>query len=268
MPDRHSTPARPCPHGARDELVPRLARLHGEPGAVAAEILLRTPRGAHADDRARGTPRRRRRRCCRPPGPGRARRRRRPRARRPTSSASARASASRPAGPPSRSVVRGPSGVADGARTSREGIRRPRRAPAAPGRGWRRRAGPTGKRSSARSSSPRSLGQALAGHERLQPPAARPRRRDDLTGRYVTSSSFGVDVMENWQSEYLQFTLYILATVWLVQRGSTESKQPGDEGVGVRRGADGGPPRAPGLAGVGQGGRLAHRRLLAPRSWR
>ncbi|GLW11428.1 hypothetical protein Misp01_65560 [Microtetraspora sp. NBRC 13810] len=41
---------------------------------------------------------------------------------------------------------------------------------------------------------------------------------------YVTSSDFAVDVAENWQSEYLQFLLYILATVWLVQRGSTESK--------------------------------------------
>jgi len=47
---------------------------------------------------------------------------------------------------------------------------------------------------------------------------------------YVTSSSFGVDVMENWQSEYLQFSLYIFATVWLVQRGSSESKKPGEEG--------------------------------------
>jgi hypothetical protein len=44
--------------------------------------------------------------------------------------------------------------------------------------------------------------------------------------RYVTSSSFAVDVMENWQSEYLQFFLYVLATVWLVQRGSAESKEP------------------------------------------
>jgi hypothetical protein len=44
-------------------------------------------------------------------------------------------------------------------------------------------------------------------------------------GRYVTSSSFGVDVMENWQSEYLQFFLYVFATVWLVQRGSAESKE-------------------------------------------
>jgi hypothetical protein len=48
---------------------------------------------------------------------------------------------------------------------------------------------------------------------------------------YVTSSSFGVDVMENWQSEYLQFFLYIFATVWLVQRGSSESKELGQEGT-------------------------------------
>jgi hypothetical protein len=48
---------------------------------------------------------------------------------------------------------------------------------------------------------------------------------------FVTSSDFVVDVAENWQSEYLQFFLLILATVWLVQKGSTESKQPGEEGV-------------------------------------
>ena len=47
---------------------------------------------------------------------------------------------------------------------------------------------------------------------------------------YVTSSAFGVDVAENWQSEYLQFTLYILLTVWLVQRGSSESKRPEEAG--------------------------------------
>jgi hypothetical protein len=41
---------------------------------------------------------------------------------------------------------------------------------------------------------------------------------------YVSSASFWADVMENWQSEYLQFTLYIFATIYLVQKGSTESK--------------------------------------------
>ncbi|SOC46830.1 hypothetical protein SAMN05660748_0466 [Blastococcus aggregatus] len=48
---------------------------------------------------------------------------------------------------------------------------------------------------------------------------------------YVTSSSFMVDVMENWQSEYLQFFLYVFATAWLVQKGSSESKEPGQEGT-------------------------------------
>jgi hypothetical protein len=43
---------------------------------------------------------------------------------------------------------------------------------------------------------------------------------------YVTSAVFWADVMENWQSEYLQFTLYIFATIWLIQKGSNESKKP------------------------------------------
>jgi hypothetical protein len=49
--------------------------------------------------------------------------------------------------------------------------------------------------------------------------------------RYVTSASFGVDVAENWQSEYLQFFLYIFLTVWLVQKGSPESKQIDEPGL-------------------------------------
>jgi hypothetical protein len=49
-------------------------------------------------------------------------------------------------------------------------------------------------------------------------------------GRYLTSSSFAVDVMENWQSEYLQFFLYVFATVWLMQRGSAESKEVHETG--------------------------------------
>jgi hypothetical protein len=48
---------------------------------------------------------------------------------------------------------------------------------------------------------------------------------------YVTSSSFAVDVAENWQSEYLQFFLFIMVTVWLVQKGSPESKKPAEAGA-------------------------------------
>jgi Domain of unknown function (DUF6766) len=49
--------------------------------------------------------------------------------------------------------------------------------------------------------------------------------------QYLTSPDFGEALMENWQSEYLQFTLFILATIWLVQRGSNESKPPQDIGT-------------------------------------
>jgi hypothetical protein len=49
---------------------------------------------------------------------------------------------------------------------------------------------------------------------------------DKLTwAGYVTSSEFAVDVAENWQSEFLQFWVYLTATVWLLQQGSPESKE-------------------------------------------
>ena len=51
-------------------------------------------------------------------------------------------------------------------------------------------------------------------------------------GSFITSSDFLVDVSENWQSEFLQFFVFIAATVWFIQRGSPESKKPGDEGAG------------------------------------
>ena len=72
---------------------------------------------------------------------------------------------------------------------------------------------------------------------------------------YVTSSSFAVDVAENWQSEYLQFFLMITVTVWLVQRGSTESKdldetgKESDEQQKVGRHADENSPRWAKLGG-------------------
>jgi hypothetical protein len=50
-------------------------------------------------------------------------------------------------------------------------------------------------------------------------------------GRYLTSSSFANAVAENWQSEYLQFVLYFMATIWFVQRGSPESKKLADRGL-------------------------------------
>jgi hypothetical protein len=50
-------------------------------------------------------------------------------------------------------------------------------------------------------------------------------------GRYVLSSEFGAALLENWQSEYLQFMLFVLATVWFVQKGSADSKDPASIGL-------------------------------------
>jgi hypothetical protein len=69
------------------------------------------------------------------------------------------------------------------------------------------------------------VGQALAGVADFNDQRIANGLAEISLSRYLTSSSFAVDVMENWQSEYLQFFLYVFATVWLVQRGSSESKE-------------------------------------------
>jgi hypothetical protein len=79
-------------------------------------------------------------------------------------------------------------------------------------------------------------------------------------------TQFARAVMENWQSEFLQFFLFILITVWLVQRGSGESKAAGEIGTESDR-----KRRVKGYAPpthlAGQAGRLAAsclRELFAP----
>ncbi len=71
------------------------------------------------------------------------------------------------------------------------------------------------------------VGQAVAGWHQLND-----QQVGEHLGRlgfweYLASADFAVDVAENWQSEFLQFYLYLMATVWLVQRGSPESKPVG-----------------------------------------
>ena len=67
-------------------------------------------------------------------------------------------------------------------------------------------------------------GQAIAGHGAFNHDQLLHHGDPISLGRYLTTSEFAADVAENWQSEYLQFTLYIFGTVWLLQRGSPESK--------------------------------------------
>jgi hypothetical protein len=68
--------------------------------------------------------------------------------------------------------------------------------------------------------------QAIAGHADFNEDQIRHGDAELSLGRYIVSSEFATAVLENWQSEYLQFTLFIMLTVWLIQRGSPESKEP------------------------------------------
>lgn len=77
------------------------------------------------------------------------------------------------------------------------------------------------------------VGQSLAGLAQTNDDLAKHAMAPMSYLDYVTSSDFVVDVAENWQSEFLQFFLFIFATVWLVQRGSPESKKPGSQGLGT-----------------------------------
>ena len=75
------------------------------------------------------------------------------------------------------------------------------------------------------------IGQAIAGHALHNEEAIAHHGHEMGFWRYLVSSDFGNAVMENWQSEYLQFLLFMLATVYLIQRGSPESKEPGKQGT-------------------------------------
>jgi len=43
--------------------------------------------------------------------------------------------------------------------------------------------------------------------------------------QYLASSSFSEAVFENWESEFLQMGALVVLTVWLVQKGSADSKK-------------------------------------------
>jgi hypothetical protein len=75
------------------------------------------------------------------------------------------------------------------------------------------------------------VGQAFAGWHDLNNQLLAQQLDPVSLGWYLHSADLAADVAENWQSEYLQFFLYIMVTVWLVQRGSPESKSLEDAGL-------------------------------------
>jgi len=50
-------------------------------------------------------------------------------------------------------------------------------------------------------------------------------------GEYLTTGHFWEATAENWESEFLQMGAFVLLTIFLIQKGSPESKQPDGDDV-------------------------------------
>jgi hypothetical protein len=64
---------------------------------------------------------------------------------------------------------------------------------------------------------------------------------------YLADPAFLSSVFENWESEFLQMSVYVVLTAYLFQRGSSESKDPDETKREVLPSKD---PKAPALAKV------------------
>jgi hypothetical protein len=76
------------------------------------------------------------------------------------------------------------------------------------------------------------VGQSVAGH-RFHNQEQRDHGAPEIAyGEYLRSPAFIEATAENWESEFLQMAFYVILTVFLFQKGSSESKDPeGEESV-------------------------------------
>jgi hypothetical protein len=86
-----------------------------------------------------------------------------------------------------------------------------------------------------------TVAQALTGWQVRNEDLAAAGQPADGFWHYLTTGHLGEALFENWESEFLQMGAYVVLTAFLVQRGSPESKDPGQ---GDRPGDD---PRDAGL---------------------
>lgn len=73
-----------------------------------------------------------------------------------------------------------------------------------------------------------AFGQVLTGWHSANNENALHGRPAEGLGEYLTSAHFLEATTENWESEFLQMGVYVLLTVYLFQKGSSESKSLSD----------------------------------------
>lgn len=72
-------------------------------------------------------------------------------------------------------------------------------------------------------------GQIYSGYKEHNKELEEKNRSKVTVGAYLVSGHFLQATFENWESEFLQMALFVVLTVSLVQKGSSESKKPGEE---------------------------------------
>jgi hypothetical protein len=73
------------------------------------------------------------------------------------------------------------------------------------------------------------MGQSLTGWRTYNAQQEEHREPTVGLGTYLTTGHFVEATFENWESEFLQMASYVLLTIWLIQKGSSESKPPGGD---------------------------------------
>lgn len=76
------------------------------------------------------------------------------------------------------------------------------------------------------------IGQALTGIKEHNQEMEEEGGQQVSMGQYLTSGHFLQSTFENWESEFFQMALFVIFTMFLYQKGSSESKDPeGEEEV-------------------------------------
>lgn len=70
------------------------------------------------------------------------------------------------------------------------------------------------------------IGMVIAGHSVYSNELSEHGRAPIAFSAYVTSGHFLSSLFENWESEFLQMSAYVVLTAFLFQRGSAESNDP------------------------------------------
>ena len=70
------------------------------------------------------------------------------------------------------------------------------------------------------------IGQAVTGLEEHNQQMIEEGGQPIKMGEYIASGHFLQSTFENWESEFLQMALFVILTIFLYQKGSSESKDP------------------------------------------